>query len=404
MTTGKNSTRWNIERDERNPVDHLPTGYEGSSPTDYTIPSCDIEDVDVAMYGLFNTEIGFRAQTIQDGEETLASLPKPFVVFAGGERFAQIKRLRPPRDKSQQLILPAIAIRRKSITQTAEDMTSRGMNQFTGDLVVTRKLSSEDRDYQNLINKLALQNLNPGNPTSSREQGQFGPNVDEVTRSGGLLDPKLGNNIWETITLPQPQFYTSTYEVTFWTTHSVHMNYLITALFSSQLPQGKMFRLNTPKGYWFIASLSDEMSSSDNFDEFTEDKRLVRYSFQMTVKAFILAPNGSGMPVPVRRTLSAVDISFETVLATGKVLSPQGPSIPTEMYALSDIEERVEEAQTLTSDQKLIVEKKIVDPITGRTSVKKARILASNQKHGETAYYATGFESLDEFVLAIQGK
>ncbi len=404
MTTGKNSTRWNIERDEHNPVDHLPTGYEGSSPTDYTIPSCDIEDVDVAVYNLFDGEIGFRAQSIMDGEETLMSLSKPFVVLAGGERFAQVKRLRPPRDKSKQLILPAIAIRRKSITQTSEDLTSRGMNQFTGDLVITRRLSSEDRDYQNLINKLALQNLNPGNAVSSRTQGQFGPNVDEVTREGGLLDSKLGDNIWEIITIPQPQFYTSTYEVTFWTTHSVHMNYLITALFSSQLPQGKMFRLNTPKGYWFIATLSDEMSSSDNFEEFTEDKRIVRYSFQMTVKAFILAPNGSGMPVPVRRTLSAVDISFETVLATGKVLSPQGPFIPTEKYAISDIEERAENTQTLTSDQKLIVEKKVVDPLTGRTSVKKARILGSNQKQGETAYYASGFQSLDEFLLTIQGK
>lgn len=404
MTTGKNSTRWNIERDERNPVDHLPTGYEGSSPTDYTIPSCDIEDVDVAVYNLFDGEIGFRAQSIMDGEETLMSLSKPFVVLAGGERFAQVKRLRPPRDKSKQLILPAIAIRRKSITQTSEDLTSRGMNQFTGDLVITRRLSPEDRDYQNLINKLALQNLNPGNAVSSRTQGQFGPNVDEVTREGGLLDSKLGDNIWEIITIPQPQFYTSTYEVTFWTTHSVHMNYLITALFSSQLPQGKMFRLNTPKGYWFIATLSDEMSSSDNFEEFTEDKRIVRYSFQMTVKAFILAPNGSGMPVPVRRTLSAVDISFETVLATGKVLSPQGPFIPTEKYAISDIEERAENTQTLTSDQKLIVEKKVVDPLTGRTSVKKARILGSNQKQGETAYYVSGFQSLDEFLLTIQGK
>lgn len=404
MTTGKNSTRWNIERDEHNPVDHLPTGYEGSSPTDYTIPSCDIEDVDVAVYNLFDGEIGFRAQSIMDGEETLMSLSKPFVVLAGGERFAQVKRLRPPRDKSKQLILPAIAIRRKSITQTSEDLTSRGMNQFTGDLVITRRLSSEDRDYQNLINKLALQNLNPGNAVSSRTQGQFGPNVDEVTREGGLLDSKLGDNIWEIITIPQPQFYTSTYEVTFWTTHSVHMNYLITALFSSQLPQGKMFRLNTPKGYWFIATLSDEMSSSDNFEEFTEDKRIVRYSFQMTVKAFILAPNGSGMPVPVRRTLSAVDISFETVLATGKVLSPQGPFIPTEKYAISDIEERAENTQTLTSDQKLIVEKKVVDPLTGRTSVKKARILGSNQKQGETAYYVSGFQSLDEFLLTIQGK
>lgn len=402
---GKNSTRWNIERDPRNPVDHLPTGYEGSSPTDYTIPSCDIEDVDVAVHSLFDKELGFKAQNISDGESSIDQLNKPLVILAGGERFAFVKRLRPIRDKnSKQLILPAIAIRRKSVTQTSDDMTSRGMNQFTGELVIKRRLASEDRDYQNLINKLALADLNPDGPQSNREQGQNGPNVDIATREGALLDPKLGNNVWEIITIPQPQFYTATYEITFWSSHSVHMNYMVTSLLSAQLPQGKMFRLNTPKGYWFIGEISDEITSADNFEEFSEDKRVIRYTFQMTVKAFLLAFNGPGVPVPVRRTISAVDISFETVIPTGKVLSPQGPNFSSEPYALSDIEERPEDSQTLTSDQKFIVEKTSINPLTGRAFVKKASILGSNQKQGETAYYADGFETLDEFVLAIQGK
>jgi len=403
--SGKNSTRWNIERDPRNPVDHLPTGYEGSSPTDYTIPSCDIEDVDVAVHALFDREIGFAAQSISDGESSVEQVNKPLVILAGGERFALVKKLRPIRTKKDhQLILPAIAIRRKSITQTPDDLTSRGMNQFTGDLVIKRRLASEDRDYQNLINKLALTDLNPNGPSSTRDQGQNGPIVDEAVREGALLDPKLGNNVWEVITIPQPQFYTATYEITFWSSYSIHMNYMVTTLLSAQLPQGKMFRLNTPKGYWFIGEISDEVTSADNFEEFTEDKKVIRYTFQMTVKAFLLASNGPGMPVPVRRTISAVEISFETVIPTGKVVSPQGPNLPGEPYALSDIEERVEDAQTLTSDQRFIVEKKVANPLTGKVAVKKASILGSNQKQGETAYYADGFETLDEFILAIQGK
>jgi hypothetical protein len=179
---------------------------------------------------------------------------------------------------------------------------------------------------------------------------------------------------------------------------------MVTTLLSAQLPQGKMFRLNTPKGYWFIGEISDEVTSADNFEEFTEDKKVIRYTFQMTVKAFLLASNGPGMPVPVRRTISAVEISFETVIPTGKVVSPQGPNLPGEPYALSDIEERVEDAQTLTSDQRFIVEKKVANPLTGKMAVKKASILGSNQKQGETVYYADGFETLDEFILAIQGK
>lgn len=399
-----NSTRFDIERDPKDSIDHIPTGYEGSSPSDgYTIPPCELEDVDVALHALFDERIGFRNTVIPDGENGPQNINKPYVILATGERFALVKKLRPPRDKSKQLLLPAISIRRKGITQTPDDLTSRGMNQFTGELVIRRRLAHEDRDYQNLLNKLAIDYLNPGNPTSIREQGAFGPNKDSGTAQGALLDPKLGNNVWEIITIPQPQFYTATYEVTFWTSFTIHMNYLISTFLSAQLPQGKMFRLNTPKGYWFIASVSDEVSSAENFDDFKEDKRVIRYTVQMTVKAFLLAPNGPGNPVPIKRTLSATDISFETVVPTGRVHSPQGPKHPKDPnFTLTDIEEDPTTAQESTTDGKFLVEKTVYNPTTGKQETKYVRILEANQKKGETAYFASGFESLEEFIATIQ--
>jgi hypothetical protein len=359
--------------------------------------------VDVALHALFDERIGFRNTVIPDGENGPQNINKPYVILATGERFALVKKLRPPRDKSKQLLLPAISIRRKGITQAPDDLTSRGMNQFTGELVIRRRLAHEDRDYQNLLNKLAIDYLNPGNPTSTREQGAFGPNKDSGTAQGALLDPKLGNNVWEIITIPQPQFYTATYEVTFWTSFTIHMNYLISTFLSAQLPQGKMFRLNTPKGYWFIASVSDEVSSAENFDDFKEDKRVIRYTVQMTVKAFLLAPNGPGNPVPIKRTLSATDISFETVVPTGRVHSPQGPKHPKDPnFTLTDIEEDPTTAQESTTDGKFLVEKTVYNPTTGRQETKYVRILEANQKKGETAYFASGFESLEEFIATIQ--
>lgn len=398
-----NNTRFDIERDDRNPQDHLSSGYQDSSPTDYTIPSCEIEDVDVALHGLFDRHIGFRSTTIPDGENGPLNINKPYVIFATGERFALVKKLKPPRDKSKQLMLPAISIRRKSITQSPEDITGRGMNQFTGDIVIRRKLAAQDRDYQNLLNKLAIDGLNPGNPGSTRDQGEAGPSKDLGTAQGALLDPKLGNNVWEIISIPQPQFYTATYEVTFWTTHTLHMNYLIMTLLAAQLPQGKMFRLNTDKGYWFIATIADEMSSTDNLDDFKEEKRVIRYTFQVMVKSFLLAPNGPGVPVPVRRTISATDISFELEIPPGSVKTPQGPHRPTDTgFTLTDIEVDPGTAQTPTSDQRVLVQKTIYNPATGKSESRYARVLETNQKHGETVYYASGFESLDEFVAAIK--
>jgi hypothetical protein len=104
---------------------------------------------------LFDKQIGFRNTVIPDGENGPLNINKPYVIFATGERFALVKKLKPPRDKSKQLMLPAISIRRRSITQTPEDITGRGMNQFTGDIVIKRRLAAQDRDFQNLLNKLA---------------------------------------------------------------------------------------------------------------------------------------------------------------------------------------------------------------------------------------------------------
>jgi hypothetical protein len=401
----KNSTRFDIDRDARNPEDHLSSGYQDSSPTDYTIPSCEIEDVDVALHALFDKQIGFRNTVIPDGENGPLNINKPYVIFATGERFALVKKLKPPRDKSKQLMLPAISIRRRSITQTPEDITGRGMNQFTGDIVIKRRLAAQDRDFQNLLNKLAIDGLNPDGLSSGRTQGENGPLVDVGTSQGALLDPKLGNNVWEIISIPQPQFYTATYEVTFWTTHTLHMNYLIMTLLSAQLPQGKMFRLNTPKGYWFIATIADEISSADNLDDFKEEKRVIRYTFQVTVKSFLLAPNGPGVPVPVRRTISATDIAFELETTPGLVKAPQGPRRPVDAgFTLTDIEQDPATAQTPRTDERLLVQKSVYNPVTGRMDQKYARILDTTQKKGETVYFASGFETLEEFITAIKSQ
>lgn len=400
----KNSTRFDIEQDPRNPKDHLDSGYEGPPSLDFTIPSCEIEDVDISLFNLFNERIGFKSETI-GGELSPINISKPYVSLATGERFALVKKLNPPRDKkSKQLLLPAISIRRTNITQDSTDMNSRGTNQMTGRVIIKQRLSSKDRDYQSLFNKLAIENLNPGNVTSTRQQGEFGPNKNVGTRQGTIMEPFLGNNVWEIISIPSPQFYTASYEVTFWTQYSIHMNSMIMQLLAAQLPQGKMFRLNTEKGYWFIATLGDEVTSADNFEDFGEQKRVIRYTFSVTVKAFLLAPNGPGAPVSVRKTISATEISFGMEVTPGQIQSkkPKRPEGTINPYELTDIEQDPETAETTTTDQRFLVNKTIIDQRTGKKKNVYAKILESNQKSGETIYFAQNFESLDEFLENIK--
>lgn len=403
-----NFTRFNIPRDPRNPVDHIDSGYEGATLDDgITIPSCEIEDVDRAMKLLFDKDIGFAANTVYnkiEGSDDIKSvkLSKPFVIMATGERFALVKRLRPPRDRNQALLLPAISIRRTSIAQTPEDFVGRGMNQSTGNLVIKRRLDSSDRDYQNLINKIGLQNAQL-TPSSIRpEIGSEGRTVNAATQQGILLDPNLGNNVFEIITIPQPQFYTATYEIVFWTSYTQHMNYLIMTLFSSFLPQGKMFRLNTDKGYWFIAYVEDEFANQENIDDFVDQEKVVRYSFTMKVKSFVLAANGPGNAVPIRRHISAPQIDFELEAVTDQVIGKSQIPTSDDQFVLSNIGEEPTKTETETTEKKFLVKKTSIDPRTGKQQTKYVKIMERNQKKGETIYTTSGVTSLDEFLLTIK--
>lgn len=395
------TTRQTIERDPENPEPHLDSGYEGDGPsTDFTIPPCGIEDADVALFNLFDRDIGFTDRHIESGNKKVA-IKKPFVIFATGERFALSKRLRPPHDKNKKVMLPAVSIRRTTFTQTNDDITGRGINQFTGVLKIKRRLAEEDRDYQNLINKAALSNMDL--PTSGRPSGALSQDVDLY--HGALLTPKLDNNMYEIVTIPQPQFFTTTYEVVFWTNYTQHMNYLIETYVASFLPQVRGHKLTTDKGYWFMSYTDDSMSSQENFDDFADTTRVIRYQFNVTIRGFILAPDYATGLVPVRRWISSPVITFGGVGAAGAYekshLDKNANLSDKNKFVLSDIDRDPNLAQTSTTEGRFVVDKQVIDPKTGRKVNKTVRILQSNQKKGETVYYASDAQTMDEFIRSL---
>lgn len=386
---------------------HLPSGYgeDGGAPSEeYTIPSCGIEDCDKALHALFNETIKFSTQTYGGGQEGI-HLKKPQVIFATGEKFALAKKLRPPRDKNQVLLLPAISIRRTSIDQSPEDITGRGQNQFTGDMVIKRRLAPEDKDYQTLLNKFAFKNI-PDLPRSTDTQ-KIESLVDDAQAAGGIyMNPNLGQNIFEIFTIPQPQFFTATYDVIFWTSYHSHMNYMIETFLSSFLPQGRMFRLGTDKGYWFLGYVDDTLNSQDNFEDFANTERVIRYNFTMTVKGFILAPNGPANPVPIRRYLSAPTVSFEiSDSPTGDILTNRDFNVPPlendndSKFFLSDINANPKMAPKPTINDNFLFKKIFINPITGKRTTKYIKRTGQNQRKGESTYSASDIATLQEFLL-----
>ncbi len=163
---------------------------------------------------------------------------------------------------------------------------------------------------------------------------------DPTVTQGGLLLPNRTNNVWETIVVPAPQFFTAAYEVTFWTQYTKHMNQMIELLIASFLPQGNQWQLNTPKGYWFLASVDgNSYTSETNVDDFSQTERTIRYKFTIKVPGYILATGVPGAPVPLKRYLSSPTIEFNTGTMEGDggssqvddpFLGADDPTLPTD--------------------------------------------------------------------------
>lgn len=402
----ENVTRQNIPQDPRNPKDHLDSGYENSPSLDFTIPPVGIEDIDIAIHRLFDKTIGFNtfAMSANKGPQ---NIKKPYVIFATGERFALAKRLKPPRDKNKVLILPAISIRRTAIEQSPDDILSRGMNGRTGVLTIKRKLSSEDRDYQNLVNKQGLkhlQNVLSGLPTSTRPTGDDNNTLEVI--QGGLLENRISaNNIYEIITIPQPQFFTAKYEIVFWTNYTQHMTYMIQTYMNSFLPQFRGHKLETDKGYWFLAYTEDAFSNGENIDQFEGEERLIKYTFSINVKGYLLVAQAPTDAVPVRKWISAPNIIFDVAIANDvqpkeHLERPPIKDTPNDGFTLTDINVDTENKQTSTTQQRFAINKTIVELGTGKKRKKYVSILDSNQKKGETVFAASDIETLEEYLIS----
>ena len=127
------------------------SGYEGVDiPDDFHIPSCGLEDVDRALFKLFNEELPLYW-------EKNGNLQRIPVIYATGERAFILRRKKPLRDRSGALILPLISIMRTAIEQDSRDLGAF-VSPSGGDMVIKVRLSPDNVNYQRILNKEGLTN------------------------------------------------------------------------------------------------------------------------------------------------------------------------------------------------------------------------------------------------------
>lgn len=375
----------------------LPTGVEGTNvPTDFFIPPATIEDVDRAMFNLFEKRL--RLEVIVNRQ-----VQQVKTIFATGERVFLIKSDRPPKDKNGAYILPIVAIKRTGIEQSKlGTIPGRGMGQSTGDVVIKTRLSDRDPGYQALINKLNLKNqdnvASVGNEllTTDPRSADAGATATRRARrksinniTGELLAPDLSRNIFEVITMPFPHFFTAIYEVTFWTQYTQHMNAVIERFMTSYDAQGNQFRLETDKGYWYVGYVDDDINPDDNFSEFTDDERLVRYKLTFKVPAYLHGHERHGSGLPFRKFLSAPQISFELNMGAIPINEEQGAPVGTgnvDKFILNDVAALDKRGNKILSEREVVQRVKdiVSDPFKENDHTRFVRVLSRDQRSGET--------------------
>ena len=299
-----------FQKNKRDPESiAVPTGYEGENTTeDYFIPSCGLEDLDRAIFNLFDKDIPLYYMHANQQR-------KVPVIFATGERFAVLRRKEPLTDKNNAIILPLISIIRNSV----ENKPQKGMaNNMMFPSVIAKRIAEEDTAWKQISNKENLLNSLYSPPKNKEISGVLS------------LQPKLTNNIVEVIEIPPPRYFGASYEVTIWSSFTQQMNAIMETIMSAYtLHPGQQFKVESEKGYWFPAFIDNSISQDASYQDFSDQERFVKYSFNITATGYIVAPNIMGGKTALRSFKSAPQISFDALIFD-KEIDTQTPSgIPT---------------------------------------------------------------------------
>lgn len=383
--------------------------FDGNNaPVDFDIPSIGIEDIDRAVFQLFDKKIFFEVSH----KGTLQKVP---VIFASGERFALTRRKNPIRDSENTLILPLVSIMRQNIDFSPSQANKRTAIAFREQesYVIKYKLSNRDRKYQNIINKQGLKNqlnvsseknfiLNTPTPGFSVKPDSISTrrssaNIGFSSVANISLGEDLGRNMFEIIEIPYPEFIAVTYDVVFWTQYMKQSNQMIETLLLNFTGQGEEIPMTTEGGYELVAFFSGPFSNSGtNLDEFTESERIIKHSFSVTIPGYIINPKHPGMPKLLRSYISAPEINFGMFEGNAEVIDYQPERLKDKVkrHVLQDLT-NAKESELRRGESREVLEDKIVNPFTNSTKTHFSKVRLRNQRSGETVASSELIEEIE---------
>lgn len=255
-----------------------------------------METVDRAVRDWFDKTVDAHVTTQSQDRS------KVRVVFSAGERIALGRR--GIRDAQGMLILPIISIRRSGVEQ---DLTMSALGAQTGKLTIARRVSEKSSDLVNAVQRVSSAGIPVYSPS---------PPV-----------------VYEVASIPFPERNVFSYELVIQASYTLQMNSILEKLFS-QLDVRKSFvapfqndgkhSLNGEdlesrksfKGGYACGFFETTFSDQSNFDEFTDQERIVKYSTTFRVPANLhLEVEGEKPSVSFEKTAYTVGFKERVVSA-----------------------------------------------------------------------------------------
>ena len=377
-----------------------------NAPNDFSFPSIGIENIDRALFDLFDNILNFE---VTSKGKTI----KVPVIFATGERFALTRRKNPIRDNNNTNILPLISIVRENIDIGSNQGGKKTAISFRAqpNYTIKKRLSEKDRNFQNFINKQGLKNQDSAsstgnfidtssnliadlNKTASRRETS---NLKFSKNASINLKPEINTNIYEIIQTPYPYFLSMSYNVTFWCQYMQQGNQMIEYLLNKIDVPGGEFSIKTESGFELVAFIGENINFENNFDSMTDDERIIKYNFSLTIPGYLLNTVTPGLATQVRSYLSAPVIDFSYLQSSSPVhldTRPLTDNEQNEKHVLSDIAS-VNEGKLKRGQSNEVIEGYVKNPFNNDGEVELLKINTSDSRSGETVVSARIIKEID---------
>lgn len=250
-----------------------------------------IETIDRAIHAWFDKTVDAHVKYV-NGERK-----KVPVIISAGERFVTSRTVSDIRDDKGMLILPLLSVRRSSITPTP---IMQALGTDAPNLTFAKKIDNKTRKLNNL-NKLR-----------------------------NLSNKMANTTVYEVYSLPYPDRTVVNYDIIVYAQYIAQVNEIIEKIFHSLDLQssfvaplhnhhrhpfnGKDFN-ERPKmdDAYIVGFFQNDISNSSNFEEFTDQERIIKWNTSITVPATLqLDTEGEKPAVQVERTAFGLSFGDET--------------------------------------------------------------------------------------------